>query len=304
VSDLATPLRPYGEVTLPTPYAPTDRTFLDACAELVTGHPPGPPRRPRATDGGPTEADVLAAEVLVHPVNRCPDRDAHVEALAELAKVQREAGQLAEAVRKRGGSLARRLDAVVDLLTQRGLLDGWALTAAGGRLARLYHECDLVIAESLEAGLLDGLDAPGMAAVASIFTYEERRSDPPSLPPLQHGRASARIGEITVSARRVQRAERDRGLPQTRLPDAGFAAVALEWARGGELGEVLGTELPAGDFVRNIKILVDLLRQLAEVAQNPETAQAARQAADALVRGVVATSSEVTTRETGTEGAR
>jgi ATP-dependent RNA helicase HelY len=57
---------------------------------------------------------------------------------------------------------------------------------------------------------------------------------------------------------------------------------------------VLGEELPAGDFVRNIKILVDLLRQIGEVAQQRDTAAAAREAADALMRGVVATSTEVT----------
>jgi ATP-dependent RNA helicase HelY len=301
-AEITTPLRAYGEVVLPVPFAPSDPSFLDQCAELVSENPPDPSRRPAPVEGGSNEADELAAAVLVHPVNRCPDRDLHVESLAELAKVQRETGQLSDAVKRRGGSLARRLDAVMDLLGQRGFVDGWALTAAGEQLTRLYHECDLVIAEALGAGLLDGLDGPGLAAVASTFSYEERRSDPPTVAPLAHGRAADRIGRIGALAKRVQRAERDRGLPQTRLPDAGFAAVALEWARGGELGQVLGAELPAGDFVRNIKILVDLLRQLAEVAPQADTRRAAREGADSLVRGVVATSSEVTTRETATGG--
>jgi DSHCT (NUC185) domain len=55
---------------------------------------------------------------------------------------------------------------------------------------------------------------------------------------------------------------------------------------------VLGDEdLSGGDFVRNVKALIDLVRQVGDVAPNPATALAARQAADALHRGVVSVSS-------------
>jgi hypothetical protein len=57
-------------------------------------------------------------------------------------------------------------------------------------------------------------------------------------------------------------------------------------------------ELSGGDFVRNIKQLTDLLRQIGDIAPNPATAAAARSAAEALFRGVVAASSGV---ETGSE---
>jgi ATP-dependent RNA helicase HelY len=46
-----------------------------------------------------------------------------------------------------------------------------------------------------------------------------------------------------------------------------------------------------GDFVRNVKQLVDLLRQVATVADSSRTARTARQVAEELVRGVVAVSS-------------
>ena len=41
-----------------------------------------------------------------------------------------------------------------------------------------------------------------------------------------------------------------------------------------------------GDFVRNCKQLIDLLRQIEEVAE-PATADAVRQARDAVAHGVV-----------------
>jgi ATP-dependent RNA helicase HelY len=90
----------------------------------------------------------------------------------------------------------------------------------------------------------------------------------------------------------LRRDEEAAGLPVTRAPDAGFAALAHAWAAGEPLGEVLGDEeLSGGDFVRNVKTLIDLVRQVGDVAPDPATARAARQAADALHRGVVSISS-------------
>jgi ATP-dependent RNA helicase HelY len=79
----------------------------------------------------------------------------------------------------------------------------------------------------------------------------------------------------------------------TRAPDPGFAALARDWASGKELVDVVEPdEISGGDFVRNIKQLIDLLRQLGEVADG-DTAAAAREAADSLFRGIVAASSVV-----------
>ena len=52
-------------------------------------------------------------------------------------------------------------------------------------------------------------------------------------------------------------------------------------------------DLSGGDFVRNVKQLIDLLRQIGEVAPLPATGAAARQAAEDLRRGIVAVASEV-----------
>ena len=61
---------------------------------------------------------------------------------------------------------------------------------------------------------------------------------------------------------------------------------------GGPLDQVLDdADLSGGDFVRNAKLLIDLLRQVADAASEPETARSALQAADGIFRGVVAASS-------------
>ena len=85
------------------------------------------------------------------------------------------------------------------------------------------------------------------------------------------------------------------GVTETRRPDAGFAPVAHAWADGETIEILLDSEpdMTAGDFVRNVKLLIDLLRQVAAVAPNAATRTCARQAADSIHRGVVALSGSV-----------
>jgi len=60
------------------------------------------------------------------------------------------------------------------------------------------------------------------------------------------------------------------------------------WAEGKPLEDVLeASGMAAGDFVRNCKQLLDLLRKVEEVAED-ETAALARAAHDSVNRSVVA----------------
>ena len=70
--------------------------------------------------------------------------------------------------------------------------------------------------------------------------------------------------------------------------DAGFASTVFDWAEGKPLEDVLGESgMTPGDFVRTTKQILDLLRQIREVAPSPASATAAA-AADAINRSVVA----------------
>ena len=80
----------------------------------------------------------------------------------------------------------------------------------------------------------------------------------------------------------------------TRAPDPTFVALAHAWAAGQSFASVVEDEdLSGGDFVRTMKQLIDLLRQLALLAPVEETRAAAREAADRLFRGVVAVSTAI-----------
>ena len=191
-------------------------------------------------------------------------------------------------------TLADTFDDVLGLMERWRYLDGWALTDRGQRLASLYHEADLLVTEALEQGLFDDLDPAALAALASCLTYEHRSPDDPPPPWFPSTELRGRFGDLSRIADRLRRDEEPTKLPLTRLPDAGFVPLAFGWAGGEQLADVLDDEeLSGGDFVRNIRQLLDLLRQLAELAPDPRTAAAARQAGDRLGRGVVSASSDV-----------
>jgi ATP-dependent RNA helicase HelY len=279
-----------GTVELPMPYNPSNRAFHhqvgDALrrARLGAGRGGAPVEAPSAAPG------VAAAEA--HPVADCPDRDAHVRSAVQAERLQRELDDLHRQVRGRTGSLARRFDRVLRLLEAWGYLEGWALTDAGEVLARTYHEADLLVAEAMTTGLLDDLDAPSLAALVSCFTYEHRGRDRPPDPRFPSSTVRVRFTELRRLAEELTADEEAAGLPVTRPPDAGFVHLAHAWAAGEGLATVLeDEELSGGDFVRNVKQLIDLLRGIGDVAPVPATAARARQAADALHRGVVTASS-------------
>jgi ATP-dependent RNA helicase HelY len=270
-----------GRVRLPKPYAPRRPSFQRAAAQAVVA---------LTREAGPEEPPAHTS----HPVHRCPDRDGHLRAARQAERARREVADLRRRIEASGDSLARRFDRILQLLDDWGHLDGWALSPKGEQLVRLYHESDLLIAEVLHTGLLDDLDPASLAGLVSCFTYEHRSPVPAPAPWFPRPRDRDRFARIEALATELNDQERRLGLPPTRRPDPGFLPLAHAWAAGEGFDEVLADEtLSAGDFVRNVKQLLDLLRQVADAARSPATASAARAAADALFRGVVAASSTV-----------
>ena len=88
-------------------------------------------------------------------------------------------------------------------------------------------------------------------------------------------RCVAAGGELERLADDLQR-RRGGGRPARHPPARpGFVALAHAWAAGEALADVLDDEdLSGGDFVRNVKQLIDLLRQVGDVAPDPATRRA------------------------------
>jgi ATP-dependent RNA helicase HelY len=294
--DFPAPPEAVAQVGMPVPYAPHNAGFQRQVASALIAARlrtvPAAARSPIARRQWRGEVALAQATAAAgHPVASCPDARTHLRALERADRLVRDAERLERRVKGRIESLARQFDRVLRVLEAWGYVDGWALTASGQRLAGIYHESDLLIAECTAQGLFDELEPAELAGLVSVFTYEARGQGEPTTwfptPRLRH-----RWVEIDRLAAELNAAEEDAGLPLTRRPAPGFVGLAHAWAAGEDLAEVIADEeMSGGDFVRNVKQLIDLLRQLGDRAADPATAASARQGADRLFRGVVAASS-------------
>jgi ATP-dependent RNA helicase HelY len=294
--DFDGPPSPAAHIELPTPYIPRSSAFRRETADRLRR------TRPREADAVTPSASArvadLEAQVAAHSVAGDRRREERLRAAGAAERLERDIARLERRVRGRTESVARQFDRVLRVLEAWDYVDGWSLTEWGELLARLYTEGDLIVAEALREGLLDDIGPADVAALVSCFTYERRGPEGTGPVPPPHWPArelAARWREIDRIGRELSHNEDDAGLPETRSPDPGFVPYVHDWVTGHDLADVLESDadMTGGDFVRHVKQCIDLLRQLADVAPKPATADAARAAADACFRGVIAASSVV-----------
>ena len=71
---------------------------------------------------------------------------------------------------------------------------------------------------------------------------------------------------------KIHDAESDLNLEPMRAPDLGFCWASHKWASGHSLTSILkDSDLTVGDFVRSMKQIIDLLRQLRGAAPQLQT---------------------------------
>ena len=232
----------------------------------------------------------LRASVKEHPCHACPDREVHARAAEKALRLERDTADLRAQTERRTNTIANRFDKVCLVLSSLGYLspDGTEVTDAGRMLARIYSELDLVTAEAIRAGTFDELDPAELAAVLSSLTYESRGGEPQR--PARMPTRSSEVAQTMVRRiwREVRLLERDHRLEQGRDPDIGFAEAVYRWGNGVALGDILEeTELTAGDFVPRMRMVIDLLGQVADAAGESVVRDNAREAIDRLRRGVV-----------------
>jgi ATP-dependent RNA helicase HelY len=249
----------------------------------------------RGTPGEDPEIALLKVQLRQHPCHACPDREEHARWAERRHRLQRDTEALRDKVAGRTGSLARTFDQVCAVLTERGFLsDDGEVTEAGRMLGRIWSEADLLVAECLRQGVWEGLTPDELAAAASMVLYESRREgdDRASVP---KGPVTAAVDACTKLWAEIAAGESDHGLSLTREPDPGFVWPMYRWARGEPLANVLASghnydaDMPAGDFVRWARQVLDLLGQIREAAAaSPGVKEAARKAITAVNRGVLA----------------
>jgi ATP-dependent RNA helicase HelY len=285
VRDFVQPVMPLGYVKLPSPFAPNNNKFLkEASSRLSTAKIKQSSRMKHTTKSQQAE----------HPVAGDPDLKFRLIAAESAERIDRELEQLEKRVSNSTQSVSNKFDELVKLLTEWGFVDEWSLTQRGQMLSHIFHESDLLIANCVSEGIFEGLSAPNMAAMASVFVFQARGGEESIATHFPNHELKTRWRSAAKLSQRLGVAETNHGLVVHRPPEAGFMGAALDWASGTALVDVLEEdELTAGDFVRTIKQLIDLLRQLSIVLFEEADRNAASAAAEMCFRGVVAASSSV-----------
>jgi ATP-dependent RNA helicase HelY len=276
-------------VALPRSGGPGSARYRrDVAAKLVTLHITKPrPARPRVSAKVEREAAELEVLAAGHPCHACPDLSRHERWARRASELERKLRGVDRRIRTRTETLARQFDRVLGVLEELGYVRGFEIQPKGRVLARIYGEGDLLVGEALAAGVFEGLEPAEVASLVSTLVYEsrERAPAPGALPTSESVDRYRRLQEIW---RRIRSTEDDHQVQLCRELDNGFATPVFHWAEGKPLEDVLAeTEMAPGDFVRNCKQLIDLLRQIEDVAE-PETAAVVRRGRDAVLRGVVA----------------
>jgi ATP-dependent RNA helicase HelY len=290
-ADFPVPVSPIERIRIPnwfSPRSPSDRRDLASTVRNKLAGRELPANERSGAERDTHAVDELRRRLRKHSCHDCPDLQLHLRDLARRARLDRDAEKIEERVAGHSHVLTRTFGRVCAVLTKLGYMAGDDVTAEGARLAGLYAELDLLAAECLRRGTWAGLTAPELAACVSALTYESRREDGGGvrLPP---GRPREVLAEMTAIWAELSAVEEAHHLAFLREPDLGFAWTAYAWASGTPLEQLVGPDLGAGDFVRAVKQLIDLLGQVGVVGG--ELAGTARGAADALRRGVVAYSS-------------
>jgi len=309
---------PLGSMTLPKRIEhrqPRVRRDLASALRSAAEGLGGPVDRKRR--GIPDESDDTDPELLAlresmrrHPAHRLADREAMARVGERYLRVERDNEQIRQKVSAATNSLARTFDRIVGLLTERGYVDSGTeeegsapqVNPDGRLLARIYSESDLLVAECLRTGAWKGLQPAELAAVLSALVFETRGSDGPTpahvidMPTPAVRRALAQTRRMSAELRADEHRHR---LNLSREPDEGFVPAVYRWATTGDLAAALdasdiagsGVSLPAGDFVRWCRQVLDLLDQVRNAAPESSVRSAAKRAIDDIRRGVVAVDS-------------
>ena len=308
--DLEGPIAPVTRIRIPKSFnakVPKSRRDLASSARnaLRENRPPAPGQnrnhdfgRAAALPNQEKRIAELRRALKAHPCHGCSEREDHARWSERWWKLRRETDGLVRQIQGRTNTIAKTFDRVCDVLSAYGYLEDAGdgrlnISADGQRLRRIYGEKDLLISQSLRLGAFDDLDAAEVAALASVLVFQAKREDRGLRPRMPSVSLETSVDIVVREWSALEDVEEENKLPLTGEPELGLVWPLYKWARGRHLQDVLsGTDLAAGDFVRWVKQVVDLLDQLAKIpGLDPRLARLCAEAINLIRRGVVAYSS-------------
>ncbi|MBU4301144.1 MAG: DEAD/DEAH box helicase [Actinobacteria bacterium] len=294
-----------GSVDVDKISSPTKKVRRSVGAKMESAAGGAPPLD--ADAGRSAEEEAVASRVAQvkeerqqHPCHECKHRRRCLEAARRAEKTERQVKATTREMDARQDVVSRRLADVVVVLGEFGFMDGDDVTRKGEVLRRVYNECDLLLVEALDRGIVSRLEPRELAAFASWFVYESREGETESERRVirqerEHleGAPGVALEELDAILSSMKEREAEKGLDLLGSLDTGFGEAVFLWSGGMELEGMLERFLDwsVGDMVRMMKQILDLLRQLAEVSPDYVLTENLKKAMDLIDRGVVGHSS-------------
>ena len=207
--------------------------------------------------------------------------------------MRRETDAVIDQIESRTNQVAKTFDRICEVLVMfdyltRDSQGELEVTDAGTRLAMIYGERDLLVAESLRAGIWDELDAATLSAIVATLVFESRRDDEHQQPKLPKGKFLDVLHQTDDLWVTIESAAKKHKLKGSEPLDPGVSFAVHRWVSGATLDSVLfDSDLLVGDFIRLSKQIIDLLEQLSRAA-NDRLSTTANEAIDRMKRGIVA----------------
>lgn len=238
-------------------------------------------------DSDTQQLSDLKRQIEQHPCRNCPDVNTHFSWWRKYTSAHIQAVRLQREIDAKTATVTKEFDGVCQILSElKYLTQDHQVTALGARLAGLYCENDLLLALSLERDDWSVLEPAEVAALAAAFLGIERgaQRDIEVLNVPTNLKQSLNL--VAHHAKRLTKIENHYGITPSLGPSFGICEGIYLWAKGFDLEACLdSTGLSAGDFVRVVKQVLDLLGQIVKVDSSLDQISSARKL---MRRGVVA----------------
>ena len=304
-TDLEGPILPVSKIKVPKKFqGKTPKERRDMASRLREAlYENRPPRKlsqrnwfDRRESQQEQNVENLRKQLKAHPCHGCSEREDHARWAERWWKLDRDTQGLRLQISRRTNTLSQIFERILELLASFGYVEAdpsakIELTTRGQSLRRVYGEKDLLLSLGLEEQLLKNLDPASTAAVLSALVYEAKRDEMGMLRKYPNSKIEQPLITLVRLWSNLNDREEQFNLPLTTAPDFGMVWPTYKWARGDSLAQAIqNTDLAAGDFVRWIKQVIDVLDQVAHVAtDSPVIRTQCEKAILLLRRGVVAT---------------
>ncbi len=237
-----------------------------------------------------TDITELKNNLKKHPCHICPEIQEHLRFGENIERSKKYIQQIEQHLEHDFVNLSKKCDQVINVLEEFEYLSVQekivTLTDWGRVLKQIHSEFDLLIIEGIRRNIFTNLNPHQLASLLSGFVYSPRRDEIDV--PFNLDKILKEKAELVIDiAEEISLTERKFKIAQTKMPHFGMAKIINNWCNNVNLKKLLSrTDIAPGDFVRNVKQIIDLLRQISRL-NIPDLTKTANEAILLLDKGVV-----------------